>query len=183
MFNANESANAMSPTSSLSCHTPARTHFTDDFQNSDVIPPFGSIPNPGSWFIIRIRNSGKYLSIIGGKVCLHEKPHPWGGFRWRCVNTDGWVGFHEFTTGRYLGHGKGNIVAKALKHSEKEYIVVSHQPEGGYHLSVFYEDTNGVQGSQKVLRPLKSDNDGNLLLEFKGLAALWEFCKVESPQQ
>jgi hypothetical protein len=98
---------------------------------------------------------------------------------------DGWIGFCEFTTGRYLGHdGKGNIVVKALTQGEKERIVVSHQPKGGYHLSIFKESTDGLQVPRNVLRPLREDSQANLmLLEKKGQAAVWEFCNVECPQR
>ncbi|KAH6976772.1 hypothetical protein EDB80DRAFT_739514 [Ilyonectria destructans] len=141
------------------------------------ITAFGSIPTQNSWFIIRIRDEGKYLSVIDGKVCLHETLHPWGGFRWRCMKNDGWFGFREFVTGRYLGCDKGDVVIRALKQTGKEYFAISHQPEGGYHLSVFHEDANNV----KELRQMKADRDGKLLFELKGRAALWEFCRVDGP--
>lgn len=183
MFGENESADAMSSTLSLICPTPS---LTDESQNSDDILPFDSIPTPGSWYIIRIQKSGKYLSVIGGKLCLHGNPHPWGGFRWRCVNTNGWFGFHEFTTGRYLGHVKGNVVAIHPEHRKQDYIVLSHQPGGGYYLSIYIEDRDGDHGSETVVpqvKPLKSDNGGNLLpLDSEGREAIWEFCKIESPK-
>jgi hypothetical protein len=179
----NDSADTMSSTSSFTCPTPPAT---DDFQNSDDILLFNSTPTPGSWHLIRIQESGKYLSVIDGKACLQERPHPWGGIRWRCVNTNGWFGFHEFTSGRYLGHVKGNIVVIHPSHWEQDYIAVSHQPGGGYHLSIFAEDRDGDHGSGRVVRrlkPLKSDNGGSLLpLDHGGHAAIWEFCEIESPK-
>ncbi|KAI3574049.1 hypothetical protein IWW34DRAFT_855045 [Fusarium oxysporum f. sp. albedinis] len=148
--------------------------------------PFDYIPIPNAWYIIRTRNSNKkrYLPVTGGKVCLQVSHHPWGGFWWRSTSLNGWIGFYEFTTGRFLGHdGKGNIVVKALAQEEKERLVVSHQPKGGYHLSILKGATDGIQALRNVLRPLKEDDQANLLLlELKGYAIVWEFCDVERPQ-
>ncbi|KAH7169826.1 uncharacterized protein B0J16DRAFT_245357, partial [Fusarium flagelliforme] len=158
-----ESIDMMSSSSDL-YPTPACSVSLGESNDSCNTPPFDSVPTPNAWYLIRTRNSikNRYLSVISGKVCLQENPHPWGGVRWRCTILDGWIGFCEFTTGRYLGHdGKGNIVVKALAQGEKERLVVSHQPKGGYHLSVFKEDTDGTRN---VLRPLKEDGQANLLL-------------------
>jgi hypothetical protein len=167
--------------------TPAPSVSLDASHDFCNMSPFDSVPTPNAWYIIRTRNASKkrFLSVLSGKVCLEESPHPWGGLWWRCTNLDGWIGFCEFTTGRYLGHdGKGNIVVKALTQGEKERIVVSHQPKGGYHLSIFKESTDGLQVPRNVLRPLREDSQANLmLLEKKGQAAVWEFCNVECPQR
>lgn len=160
----NNSANTMSSTSSFTYPTPPGS---DNLQNSDDVLPFNSTPTPGSWYLIRIQESGKYLSVIDGKACLQERPHPWGGVWWRCVKTKGWYGFHEFTSGRYLGHVKGNIVVIHPSHWVPDYIAVSHQPGGGYHLSIFADDRDGDHGSDDIvpwLKPLKTGNGGGGIL-------------------
>lgn len=174
----------ISPTTSVTCSTPASIPSTDFLQNWDLAAmPFDSIPTPGSWFTIRTRNSGKYLSIINGALRAQEKPHSWGGFRWRCESTHGWLGFHEFTTGRYLGRRHDSCVVKALKHTEDEYFVISPQPDGGYCLLVFHQINNSMQAPQKVLRRLSCDGNGNVSLqESEGLEDVWEFCEIEKPE-
>ncbi|EXL65412.1 hypothetical protein FOPG_18364 [Fusarium oxysporum f. sp. conglutinans race 2 54008] len=183
----NDESIDMVSTPSVTYPTPAHSVSLDESHDFYNMSPFDSVPTPNAWYIIRTRNSSKkrYLSVINGKVCLQESPHPWGGFWWRSTSLDGWIGFYEFTTGRYLGHdGKGNIVVKALTQGEKERLVVSHQPKGGYHLSILKEATDGIQAPRNVLRPLKEDGQANLLLlELKGHATVWEFCSVERPQR
>ncbi|SCV57409.1 uncharacterized protein FFB14_15143 [Fusarium fujikuroi] len=183
----NDESIDMVSTPSVTHRTPAHSVSLDESHDFYNMSPFDSVPTPNSWYIIRTRNSIKkrYLLVINGKVCLQESPHAWGGFWWLSTSLDGWIGFYEFTTGRYLGHdGEGNIVVKALAQGEKERLVVSHQPKGGYHLSVLKEATNGFQAPRNVLRPLKEDGQANLLLlELKGHVTVLEFCNVERPQR
>ncbi|KAH7190076.1 hypothetical protein DER44DRAFT_797207 [Fusarium oxysporum] len=102
----NDESIDMMSTPSVTYPTPAHSVSLDECHDFYNMSPFDSVPTPNFWYIIRTRNSSKkrYLSVINGKVCLQESPHTWGGFWWRSTSLDGWIGFYEFTTGRYLGH-------------------------------------------------------------------------------
>ncbi|GKU07861.1 unnamed protein product [Fusarium langsethiae] len=175
----------MSMTSSTICPTPATTTPDIDFQAYDDMTSFKSVPTVGFWFIIRDRLSGGYLSVINGKPLLQKTPHHWGGYRWCCTELNGWVGFYEWTSGRFIGRdGNDKVVARAPKQGHEQHIAVSHQAGGGYHISIFHTANKYPLPQIYELLPLKVEEDAYLLvLGSKGRTVLWEFKQIEPPPQ
>ncbi|KPA36237.1 dynamin family protein [Fusarium langsethiae] len=175
----------MSMTSSTICPTPATTTPDIDFQAYDDTPSFKSVPTVGSWFIIRERLSGGYLSVINGKPLLRKTRHHWGGYRWCCTKLNGWFGLCEWTSGRFIGRdGNDKVVARAPKQGHEQCIAISHQADGGYHISIFHTADTYPPPQTYELLPLKVDGDAQLLvLGSKRRTALWDFEQIEPPPQ
>ncbi|KAI0853080.1 hypothetical protein F5Y00DRAFT_225373 [Daldinia vernicosa] len=129
-------------------------------------PPF-----PDQTFAIRERNTGRYITLIEGKLRVRENVGDQGGWHWICVESQGWLGFRSPVSGTYLGHdGNESIWAEYKHHDGQEFFCARKHPQGGYVLLTSHED---------VLRKITVSNDFKLI-ETTGDGTLWDFVKVSA---
>ncbi|KAF3937800.1 hypothetical protein ABW19_dt0205833 [Dactylella cylindrospora] len=108
----------------------------------EVPPP--EIPWPGKTYIIQDRKSGNVITLMEGSISLEaptSKGVEVGGQQWECIMKEGWLGFKNPVSGRFLGHdSRGYLQADAVEqHSWEEFCVRQH-PEGGYVLFLRHYD-------------------------------------------
>ena len=160
-------------------NTPPETVVSESLNDND---PLGSakpstsllVPWPGSTFIIRSASSGHVLTLLDGQIVLTQ-PGSRGSIYWVCVGTEGWLGFRNTVSGKFLGHDKkGKLCCSAERHRRWEYFCARTKPEGGCVLlmthweslwPVGYELEHGVEKLAKV----GSGEAG---------AIVWEFAKI-----
>ena len=68
---------------------------------------FASVPCRGSVFVVRSTSCARLLRAPGrDEVVLVQQPvSPMdASWKWECVETDGYLGFRNIKTGRFLGH-------------------------------------------------------------------------------
>jgi hypothetical protein len=106
-----------------------------------------AIPCQGGTYMIIETTSGRAISLSGALVGgsrptllstsegLAAKKH------WYCVEKDGYLGFQNPKSGKFLGHdgnwkggGKADIRAEATMLHEWEFFTVRPHPQGGYQL-------------------------------------------------
>lgn len=132
----------------------------------------GAIPWPENTFQIIEKQSGRAITLVGDQPKLHSlssKSHL--DTHWLCVKQNGYFGFQNPHTGRYLGHdGKSGICTSASQLKKWELWTPREHPEGGHELlSPYYSDT---------LMVLCVDEDGTTLVRRRHGTTLWEFVRV-----
>ncbi|KAH8760435.1 hypothetical protein F5883DRAFT_500695 [Diaporthe sp. PMI_573] len=132
----------------------------------------GAIPWPENTFQIIEKQSGKAIALIGDQPKL-QKLGPTGhsGTHWLCVRQNGYFGFQNTLTGKYLGHdGDCGMRTSAPHLKEWELWTPRQHPEGGYELlSPLWAHT---------LMVLCVDRDGSTLVRRHHGTTLWEFVRV-----
>ncbi|KAI8948133.1 hypothetical protein F4801DRAFT_470474 [Xylaria longipes] len=137
-----------------------------------------SAPEPGNTYKILEIDSERAITLVGGRLTLVLDAGTRGGWHWECEEHpggDGWIGFRDAVSGRYLGHdNKGGYIVQASKFDGWESFVLRPRAAGGYNLCVRYGNK---------LKPMGiSDNDGSdpKLVDAQSYekAARWAFYKV-----
>lgn len=132
----------------------------------------GAIPWPENTFQIIEKHSGRAITVEGDRAKL-QSPSNAGQLdtHWLCVKQDGYFGFQNPQTGRYLGHdNKGGICAWVFHLKEWELWTPRQHPEGGYELlSPYFSHT---------LKILCVAEDGSTLVRRQHGTTLWEFVRV-----
>lgn len=62
----------------------------------------------GHTYVIRSVSCGRILTLLNAEVTL-EQHNSLGAIYWKCVETDGWLGFQNTASGRFLRHGGGRL--------------------------------------------------------------------------
>ncbi|KAI5921688.1 hypothetical protein F4810DRAFT_712307 [Camillea tinctor] len=145
------------------------TSFFDDKDSLHAVETSqGIVPWQGNDLVIRERGSGKVITMGIDGVQL-KKIGPMGGWHWKCVEHDGWLGFRNVVSGRYLGHNnKGGFHALQTHHKGWESFVAKANPYGGYELLTIH--------GWKFMK-MRVAKDGLTLEETDGKGALWDFVK------
>ncbi|TVY50425.1 hypothetical protein LCER1_G009446 [Lachnellula cervina] len=170
-----------SETDSSTANTPPSSVAEDPLYALDPLndffapsPSSSSVPWPNSTFIIRCLSSGHVLTLLNGKVQL-ASPGSQASIHWRCVETKGWLGFRNVTSGKFLGYGEhGNLRCVADKQQDWENFCVRLRPDGGYILLVtewerlWHVGIKVVRGIEKLAKVGEGGSDG----------VVWEFVKV-----
>ncbi|KDN65338.1 hypothetical protein CSUB01_11561 [Colletotrichum sublineola] len=131
----------------------------------------GDVPWPGRTFHIFERNTCRVITIVDDKPVLMDLKgdrHP--STPWHCVEKNGYFGFQNPRSGRYLGHDSDAGIRTGAGMRGWELWTPRQHPEGGYQL----------------LSPLWSDalivlcvaEDGISLARRSHSNALWEFLRV-----
>ncbi|KAI0376048.1 hypothetical protein F5Y04DRAFT_226064 [Hypomontagnella monticulosa] len=164
-------------TSQPPTYTP--THTTDPHISAASTPfaidggGIGTAPEAKGTYMIRHIDSGRALTLEGGRLTLKQDAGTNGGWRWECVeNDDGWLGFREAVSHRYLGrNNKGGFYAEASKFDRWENFCLRPVKSGGYHLM-------GI--SWWTFRRMGIVRDSEKLIEVSNAseAARWEFIEV-----
>lgn len=137
----------------------------DSFSNTS---PF-RVPWPGSTFIIRSLSSGKFLTLLDGNIMLTGGR---GSIEWACVENNGWLGFRNIVSGKFLGHDKkGELCCFAERHRMWELFCVRMRPEGGCVLllthwnSLWHVGIREEQGVEKLAK-IGAGGCGGMVWEF-----------------
>ncbi|KAI1137690.1 hypothetical protein F5Y05DRAFT_385907 [Hypoxylon sp. FL0543] len=133
-------------------------------------PPIETAPWPGNTYIIRHPASGRQITLIRGELSLEYHMGDQGGYHWKCVETDGWLGFCDPVHATYMGSDfRGGIQSKVMHHKSCEHFCARRHPGGGYIL---------LRRDGHALMKMKVGEDGRKLVETKGEGTPWEFVKV-----
>lgn len=99
-----------------------------------------SIPEPNHVYMMREVRLDKVLTVSEGELALKEHADTRGGWQWHCEELpNGWMGFRDAVSGRYLGHdNRGGYIVQAKKLLDWESFVIRHRKGGGYNLFVKY---------------------------------------------
>lgn len=127
-------------------------------------------PQAGDTFIIIDQAHGRAIAVIEGELRLEANACQAGNRHWLCVEKDGWLGFRNTGSGRYLGHNIWwNFVAEGTQHRGWEFFH-ARRHDGGYLLLVPY--------FFKLFQIAIGEDDNSLAARDNG-GTVWEFIKVE----
>ncbi|KAF1919254.1 hypothetical protein BDU57DRAFT_135172 [Ampelomyces quisqualis] len=145
------------------------------------IPRF-SIPWPGRTFIIRSQTTAQVITFLDGEVIL-DKPGGLGTYRWKCVETEGWMGFKDPASAQYLGFQEhGLLFCRVPHHRRNEYMCTRMRPEGGCVLLVSYGDSLCPVG-------VFAEETGNRVkpkikvMDWDSEGIVWDFIEVQSHEE
>ncbi|KAI7775302.1 kinase-like protein [Diaporthe eres] len=132
-------------------YTPPTTEDPDSFWSGR-----GAVPSPENTFQIIEKQSGKAIALQGDQPklqSLRDTSHP--DSHWLCVKQNGYFGFQNPQTGRYLGHdGKTGIRTWVFHLKDWELWTPRQHPEGGYELlSPYYSHTLMVLTARSEAMP------------------------------
>ncbi|USP75758.1 hypothetical protein yc1106_03032 [Curvularia clavata] len=134
------------------------------------------VPSDGRTFIIRaISKDNNVLTLLNGNVVLAPM-NTRGSIYWTCVETQGWFGFRNCSSNKFLGHGlDGRLKCQAQERDGHRQFTITPMPLGGYIMQMLDWWTlrpvvvNPENGLQKLGRT------GNKLSE----GVVWEFMSIE----
>ncbi|KAI3319884.1 hypothetical protein HD806DRAFT_508192 [Xylariaceae sp. AK1471] len=185
------SSSSSSTSNSIPVGTPTHTTTSSFFEkfHDAAIPPSpmssstftinggtSSIPEPGGTYMIRDLESGKAITLVNGRLTLVLNAGTRGGWQWHCEEVDdGWVGFRDAVSGKYLGHdNKGGFQVQASKLYSWESFVLRPREAGGCNLWVKYGSKLKAMGIADKDEPFPTLIQALSAKE----AARWEFVKV-----
>jgi hypothetical protein len=149
-------------------NTPTMTAASEDF-----LPPLTSrvsVPWGGETYVIRERKTGRMITLADGKLQLQDKVTAGGGHHWICTNKNGWFGFRNSVSGRFMGHNaERKFHCKVFEHKSHEWFTPRAHPDGGYWLTTLHEN---------AWRAMGIGQDGKELVEVNNNGTAWEFVKV-----
>ncbi|KAI0600116.1 hypothetical protein F4775DRAFT_548087 [Biscogniauxia sp. FL1348] len=168
-FDETRSSTATEMDTGLATPTHSSTASFDDKESLHVVELSpGSVPSQGNVYAIRHRDSGKAITM-GIEGLQLKKIGPMGGWHWMCVEKDGWLGFRNVVSGRYLGRNdKGGFHALQPHHQGWEYFVAKASPRGGYEMLTLH--------GWKFMK-MSVAEDGSNLTQTDGDGARWDFVK------
>lgn len=135
---------------------------------SDVYQDRDDIPTAKSTYLILHQPTNLVLTLVGGKFTLHKVPvmldeeHPLAGkcsWHWECVEKDGWFGFRNAASGRYIGHD-GTKKDVGSEQSSGSYRVIGPR-HGAFERLVCVRAGHGEQ--EKGCTTLQQNNRGYIL--------------------
>ncbi|TVY33078.1 hypothetical protein LOCC1_G008502 [Lachnellula occidentalis] len=129
-----DNVTSFSETDSSTAYTPPSSVAEATLDALDPLKHFAPSPGPtNSTFIIRCRSSGHVLTLLNGAILL-APPGGRATIHWTCVETKGWLGFQNYTSGKFLGYGEkhGLLRCVADRQQEWESFCVRLRPDGGY---------------------------------------------------
>ena len=168
-------ATTVSDLDDSSIYTPTTT--ADDVRDlvEDPSSPDWVVPD-GSTVIIRSVSCGNVLTLLNGHVVLA----PFGGrgsSLWVCVETEGWFGFRNCVSNKFICHGRdGRLKCSAEQHDSWRHFTITPVPNQGYILQMLDWWTlcpvviNAENGLQKLGRT------GDKLSE----GIVWQFFEVSN---
>ena len=115
-------------------------------------------PWPGEIFMIIERSTNRALVEDFGALSFQQRNPCDDQKLWLCVETNGFFGFQNKKTSKYISCNLNNLHANASRHLNWEFILPRKHPKGGYQLLM----SNGQwlqvvnmneEGNGLVLRP------------------------------
>lgn len=159
-----------------SIYTPTTTaeNVTLDLVEDHASPSW--VPSHGSTVIIRSVSCGNVLTLLDGNIVL-APPSGRGSILWTCIETEGWFGFRNCVSGKFICHGRdARLKCTAEENSSWRQITITPVPEGGYVMQMLDWWTlrpiviNAQNGLQKLGRT------GNKLSE----GIVWSFIECRA---
>jgi hypothetical protein len=124
----------------------------------------------GQIFVIADRAHGRAIAVENGELQLRSNALHSNNCRWRCVKTNGWFGFQNFVSGKFLGHDFWwSFKAEMNHHKNWEYFHAERSGEGN--LLLASRLGNFLQ--------ITISNDGKGLTTTEDGGTLWEFIRIE----
>jgi len=171
-----DNAAPFSETDSSTANTPPSSVAYDPLDaRDDFAPSNSSVPWPNRTFIIRSLSSSHVLTLLDGKVLLAPPGSGHASIHWTCVETKGWLGFRNYSSGKFLGYGiGGDLRCAAGRQGDWENFCVRLRPDGGYVMLVTHWDRlwhvgmKMVRGVEVLAKVGEGGSDG----------VVWEFVKV-----
>ncbi|KAI1367236.1 hypothetical protein F5Y08DRAFT_299222 [Xylaria arbuscula] len=129
-------------------------------------------PSPEKTYMIRLKSSGRFLSLRKGDLGVRELDI-YGGFYWTCLRgKDQWLGFQETVSGNLLGHdGQQGFRATAKIHRQWEYFEVVLDGDQEFKL-------RSPRGWSLKWVGIKPDGHTLVTVDSSDKAAHWEFLEV-----
>lgn len=133
-----------------------------------------AVPWPGDTFMIVEKSSGKAISTKNGALSLESSTQLADNTnRWLCVERNGYFGFQNTRSGKYLGHdGHYGMRVEAPALEYWELIVPRKHPQGGYQLLVPHW--------WHSLRAITLNEEENGLVTREHGTTTWQFFKVHT---
>ncbi|KAL1616423.1 hypothetical protein SLS56_011414 [Neofusicoccum ribis] len=134
-----------------------------------------TIPRPGNTYLIRSASSGEVITLLDGKIILAQ-PDGRGECRWVCELDNGWFGFRNIVSGRYLGRDiDWRMCCSVTWLKEWEKFLARERPGGGSVLLMTH---------WWVIRPIgmKMENGIKKLAMIENWESdemIWEFIEVQ----
>ncbi|KAM0262136.1 hypothetical protein ACHAQJ_001878 [Trichoderma viride] len=132
---------------------------------------FHQVPWPGRVYMIQEKASKRAITFRNGSLFLQGTGEDGDECQhWLCVEAEGYFGFFNSRSGKYLGHNGGwDIKASAVYLQGWEYFTPRRHPKGGYQLLMPYHQT---------LREVAVYDEGQRLVGRQHGTTLWEFVTV-----
>jgi hypothetical protein len=96
-----------------------------------------AVPWPGNKYNIFLNGTNRAICLNEiGDLYVHDVNQDiFQQYTWLCVEKNGYFGFVNPQTGRFMGHNTANKLHSAtFKHEAWELMTVRKHPEGGYEL-------------------------------------------------
>jgi hypothetical protein len=122
---------SISDSGSPTVYTPTiiSENVTVDLENRD--PP-SNIPSHDFTFIIRSVSSGHVITLLDGQVVLAPRDGR-GSIHWMCRESQGWLGFRNPVSNKFLTHGwNGRLECSAEEQSKMRHFTITPVSNGGY---------------------------------------------------
>jgi hypothetical protein len=165
----------MTPPETVTSEVMNEKDYSDNVKSSS-----SSVPWPGHLYIINSVVTGQVLTLLGGNLVM-AKPGGRGSIHWACVEKNGWLGFRNPVSGKFLGHDQeGNLRCSVDQQNNWERFCVRMKPEGGYVLYMTHYNDLWTVGLQEQKVDVKTDKKAaeKLAKSEKGEPIVWEFVKV-----
>jgi len=90
------------------------------------------VPSDGSTVIIRSTSCGNVLTLLDGNIVL-APPSGRGSILWECVESEGWFGFRNCVSGKFICHGwDARLKCSADQQDGWRHFTITPVPKGGY---------------------------------------------------
>lgn len=117
---------------SFAIYTPAATNDDMATAQPETSDCSRNVPSDGLTVIIRCITSGQVITLVDGHVVL-ASPGGRGSIHWECVESEGWYGFRDVVSNKFLCHGwDGRINCSAEQHNGWRHFTVTPMAEGGF---------------------------------------------------
>ncbi|KAM0262930.1 hypothetical protein ACHAQJ_001523 [Trichoderma viride] len=133
-----------------------------------------AVPWPGNKYNIFINDTNRAIcSSPDGTLYVYDIEHDVNKqHTWLCVEKNGYFGFVNPQTGRFIGHNNADLLHSAtFQHEAWEFITVRKHPEGGYEILMPH-----WWHTLKKLCVLEGSD--NVVLR-QHVTTLWQFVKIE----
>lgn len=157
-----------------SIYTPTTTSDTFTADLPENHSQVSSVPSHDFTFIIRSVSSGHVITLLDEQVVLAPPGGP-GSIHWACIETEGWLGFRNRTSNRFLCHDGGRLKCLAKQQDKWRHFTVTPVPKGGYIMQMldWWTLRPIVIDVEKGLRTL--GRTGDKLSD----GIIWEFIMIE----
>ena len=137
----------------------------DGFGSSGTTQPSSPVPRPGSTYLIKSAMSREVITLFEGQVVLAL---PDGrASQWRCISDNGWLGFRNVTSGRFLGHDKPwRLCCEQMWHREWERFQVRERGAGGVLVMKDWSELLPIGMRAEKLSMIKNWESQEIIWEF-----------------